>query len=180
MNLKIAVGASVALWLAAAGLSIHIHPGRYDAGRSRDPVTTVKMNQSSLARILGEFRTGMSDMLFIKTERYLHGGIGYVPHLTEQLLTVQGTGDEVAHFDHDHDDGEECSACTTDHDHEKEHVHTADCEHAVAEHEHDHGHDHEAGHDHDHGEDRRGGYRGDRSPDDAQLRCTEGPEHQHA
>jgi tetratricopeptide (TPR) repeat protein len=59
--------------------------------------------------MLGEFRTSLSDMLFIKTERYLHSGVAYVPHLTEQLLTVEGSGkqaDEHDHAnceDHDHD-----------------------------------------------------------------------------
>jgi hypothetical protein len=99
-----------ALWLLAALLSTGIHPGRYEAGRSRDPVATVKMNQSALARILGEFRTGLSDMLFIKTERYLHSGVGYVPHLTENLLSVEGTGEAVEHHLEEMHPGQEESA----------------------------------------------------------------------
>lgn len=83
------------VWLLAAGLSNGVRPNRYREGRSRDPRTRVEVNQSSMARILGEFRTGMSDMLFIKTERYLHSGVGYVPHLTEKLLTVEGTEEGV-------------------------------------------------------------------------------------
>lgn len=101
--------------LALAGLmSPRINFNEYESGRSRDPLTRVEVNQSALARIMGEFRTGASDMLFIKTERYLHSGVGYVPHLTEALLSVEGTDKGVdAHLEemkHDHD-----------HDHDHEH-----------------------------------------------------------
>jgi len=84
-----------ACWLLSAGLSSHLHPNRYREGRSQDPRIVAEANESALARILGEFRTGMSDILFIKTERYLHSGVGYVPHLTEELLSVQGTDQGV-------------------------------------------------------------------------------------
>ncbi|MEX2607989.1 MAG: hypothetical protein WD708_11650 [Kiritimatiellia bacterium] len=79
------------LWILAALLSPRIQFRDYEEGRSRDLLTRVEVNQSALARIMGEFRTGASDMLFIKTERYLHSGVGYVPHLTEALLSVEGT-----------------------------------------------------------------------------------------
>ena len=77
-------------------ISPRLKPHDYKQGYSRDPLVRVEANQSSLAKILGEFRTGMSDMLFIKTERYLHSGVGYVPHLEEKLLTVEGTAEGVA------------------------------------------------------------------------------------
>lgn len=38
-------------------------------------------NQTAFAVILGEFRTDLSDLIFIKTERYLHNGVAYEPHL---------------------------------------------------------------------------------------------------
>lgn len=120
-------GVAVVCWLAIAGLSTQIHPNRYREGRSRDPRLRVEVNQSSLARILGEFRTGMSDMLFIKTERYLHSGVGYVPHLTEGLLTVQGTDEGVdEHLEEMHEDQKAPHSHDHDHDHEhggKDHFH---------------------------------------------------------
>lgn len=118
----------VLLWILALALAVllspRIHFTEYEAGRSRDPLTRVEVNQSALARILGEFRTGASDMLFIKTERYLHSGVGYVPHLAEALLSVEGTDKGV--------------------DEHLEEMHE--------EHDHDHDHDHGHGHDHSHGD----------------------------
>lgn len=112
-------------WILAGGcallvalLSPHIHPNQYREGRSRDPRARVDVNQSSLARILGEFRTGMSDMLFIKTERYLHSGVGYVPHLTEDLLTVQGTDENMDEHLEEMEEGD-----GDHHGHEEDHFH---------------------------------------------------------
>jgi len=34
-------------------------------------------NTSAVARLFGEFRTSMSDIMCLKTERYLHSGVGY-------------------------------------------------------------------------------------------------------
>jgi tetratricopeptide (TPR) repeat protein len=48
-------------------------------------------NSSAIATILGEFRTNLSDMLFIKTERYLHGGVAYMPHIDTDQLAASGT-----------------------------------------------------------------------------------------
>jgi len=67
--------------------------------------------------MLGEMRTSVSDMIFLKTERYLDGGVAYVPHTDEELASVTGeTGqidqaraehpaDDHGHQDHHH--GEE-------------------------------------------------------------------------
>jgi hypothetical protein len=41
-------------------------------------------NTSAVARLFGEFRTSMSDIMLLKTERYLHSGVGYQPHITEK------------------------------------------------------------------------------------------------
>ncbi len=38
--------------------------------------------------MLGEFRTSMSDIMFLKTERYLHGGIGFVDHSSFKNASV--------------------------------------------------------------------------------------------
>jgi hypothetical protein len=59
---------------------------RWDEAEARE-----QRNHSSIAVILGEFRANFSDLMFVKTERYLHSGIGYRPHLDTELM--QATGD---------------------------------------------------------------------------------------
>jgi len=82
--------AVLVLWLVLGVLAAGLRPFDDGRGRSRDALSQIEVNRSSLARILGEFRTGTSDLLFIKTERYLHSGVGYMPHLEEDLMTVEG------------------------------------------------------------------------------------------
>lgn len=85
------LGAALAAWIAA-----HVDPQAYAGGRSRDEAARLRRNRSAVARMLGEFRTSMSDILFLKTERYLHGGVGYVPHHDEPALSTSELADEVA------------------------------------------------------------------------------------
>jgi len=76
-------------------LALRVDPREYAGGRSRDAVARSQRNASSIAILLGELRTSMSDILFVKTERYLHSGVAYVPHHEEQLLSVEEMGEEV-------------------------------------------------------------------------------------
>jgi hypothetical protein len=46
-------------------------------------------NTSAIARLFGELRTSMSDLLFIKTERYMHGGVAYQKTFEEES-TAEG------------------------------------------------------------------------------------------
>lgn len=57
-----------------------LEPHRYEGGRSRDARQRDLRNSGAIARMLGEFRTSMSDIMFLKTERYLHSGIGFASH----------------------------------------------------------------------------------------------------
>lgn len=99
---KFLQGCSLAgLWMILACWSSGIDPQRYEGGRSKNEAARSQANKSSLALALGEFRTSVSDMLFIKTERYLHGGVAYVPHLTEKLNTVQSGGTDEETFGHE-------------------------------------------------------------------------------
>jgi len=104
--------AILACWAAAALLSPRVAPQDYSGGRSRDALERVVRNQSALASMLGEFRTTVSDLLFIKTERYLHSGVAYVPHLSEKALSLEGAAAEID--EHQSELGE-------DHDHDHEH-----------------------------------------------------------
>lgn len=52
---------------------------QYNTGRT-DAVLNER-NSSAFAQILDEFRSSMADMMFVKTNRYLHGGVAYAPRL---------------------------------------------------------------------------------------------------
>lgn len=102
-----------------------VQPNAYEGGRSRNVHDRLVRNSSAVAVILGEARASTSDMLFIKTERYLDYGVAYEPHLDEKLLTVSGEaqaieereGEAASHadgaHDHAHDHGEEGEAPQT-------------------------------------------------------------------
>ena len=79
-----------ALWVAAAVfVFVPLVPGTFDPsdyapviGYSSEAQNS--RNTSAVARLFGELRTSMSDIMFVKTERYLHNGVGYAPHITEK------------------------------------------------------------------------------------------------
>jgi len=93
-------------------LALRVDPRTYAGGRSRDVIARSVRNTSALATLLGELRTSVSDMMFIKTERYLHSGVAYVPHHSAQLLSVEEMGDEVA--EHQAEIGEDGGAVIED------------------------------------------------------------------
>lgn len=112
-------------WIALAGFALipafsaRVAPNDYRGGFSRDRADTEARNSNAIAMILGEFRSNMSDLIFIKTERYLHAGVGYAPHIDMSRLASTGEvaarsdkgatkPPEDAHdHDHDHDHGHE-------------------------------------------------------------------------
>lgn len=58
--------------------------------RSEDEAAKQARNSSALGVVLGEFRTNFSDLIFIKTEKYLHNGISYMPHLDTSEMAASG------------------------------------------------------------------------------------------
>lgn len=79
--------------------------------RSQDPEAVEQRNRSAFAVILGEFRTSLGDLIFLKTERYLDSGVAYAPHIDATRLEATGdTGHEGHDHDHDHDHGSESDA----------------------------------------------------------------------
>lgn len=76
-------------------LTDRLQPNRYEGGRGRDVGASAQRNTSSLAQMLGTFRTAASDIMFIKTERYLHSGIAYEPHLDGESLSAAGIIEEI-------------------------------------------------------------------------------------
>jgi len=89
--------AALALYLASPALSILVPMANpitnYDTDEQR-----AARNASAFARMMGEFRTSLGDMLFVKTERYLDSGIGYEPHIDAREMERTGLADE-ADFD---------------------------------------------------------------------------------
>jgi len=80
-------------------LGMKLQPNAYEGGRSRDVGERAKRNASAIAVMLGELRTSMSDIMFIKTERYLDSGVAYEPHMSEELLSVSGATKEFEHME---------------------------------------------------------------------------------
>jgi hypothetical protein len=73
--------------------SRRLDPNGYAGGRSRDAGDRLQRNASSIGLMLGDLRTGISDIMFVKTERYLDSGVVYEPHMSEELLSVSETMD---------------------------------------------------------------------------------------
>lgn len=54
------------------------------------PFELERRNQSAFARMLGDFRASAADVMFVKTERYLHGGMSWAPHLDASQMAASG------------------------------------------------------------------------------------------
>lgn len=86
---RILLTLSLVAFLAIPMLNGRLDPLKYEGGRSRDEQARIARNSSSIANILGEVRTSMSDIMYIKTERYLHSGIGLETHI-DKALSISG------------------------------------------------------------------------------------------
>ena len=127
-----AAGFALAL-LGAVALAAALHPAlarskAYKPAFVLDDQVREEVNTSAFAMILGEVRASMADLMWIKTERYLHRGVIYKPHLDADA--VAHTGELVARHE-DHDDG---------HDHETASAESHDGHDGDADHD-EHGHE---------------------------------------
>ncbi len=121
--------ALLVLFALSPFITARLSPHRYEGGRSRDQMEQAQRNRSAMGRILGEARSSMSDIMFIKTERYLHSGVVYRLDLDYDALSSKGAVREKGSAAHDHDE-------TGGHEIHKEgehHVHDAHCGHEHAE-----------------------------------------------
>lgn len=64
------------------------------ASGAADPAGLERRNRNAFAQILGEVRATAADVMFVKTERYMHDGIGYAEHL--KLGAMARGEDELA------------------------------------------------------------------------------------
>jgi hypothetical protein len=88
---SVLLAAIIAGLLAAPRLARIIQAARSEnASSSITEEALENRNKSSIARLFGEFRASMSDIMFVKTERYLHSGIGYEKHLDYNKMAESG------------------------------------------------------------------------------------------
>ena len=84
----------IVLFLLSPLVTMTLDPYSYSGGRSRDITASAERNSSAVATMLGEFRTSLNDIMFIKTERYLHSGVGYKMHHEKELFSVSARVDK--------------------------------------------------------------------------------------
>lgn len=86
--------ALLAVFALSPAISANLQPNRYEGGRVKDEADIEARNTSAFALILGEIRANVSDLLFVKTELYLHSGVAYMPHLDYGEMAQTG---EIEH-----------------------------------------------------------------------------------
>lgn len=95
-------------WVVAGGLVSRVEPLGYERSRARDAAGREARNRSALAEMLGGFRTSASDLMYIRTERYMHGGVAF-RHGAEGA-EPDGEEHDVEHeHDHGHEPGVACA-----------------------------------------------------------------------
>jgi len=136
---NIAPAILVFLFLISPVLTFHLSPNEYEGGRSRDTAQRSLRNRSAAAVILGEIRSSMSDIMFIKTEIYLHSGVAYKLNIDYNALSSKGSLEDKG-------TGQQPPAPPQNEQHPEDKL-----SHAPEEHEdHEHDHVHPPGQDHIH------------------------------
>lgn len=82
----------VVIFILSPALSSRLHPHGYSGGRSRESADLQARNSSAIARVLGTLRVSISDIMYIKAERYLDSGVAYVPHYQQGQLLIRDAG----------------------------------------------------------------------------------------
>jgi len=82
-------------FLCLPALWSRLTPNQYRGGRSEAKEAQVTRNASAIGRMFGLFRTSMSDMILLKTESYLHGGVNYFAHTADSSLDSQGHNNQA-------------------------------------------------------------------------------------
>lgn len=112
--------------LAAVGLIalIPLRPSLATTARWQpeeiDQTTREQLNSSAFVTILGEVRASAADLMWVKTELYLHNGVQFKGHLNVDELTHTGAvaarhEHEEHHHDgaHEDDDDDDCTRAGT-------------------------------------------------------------------
>lgn len=96
-------GSGVLLLISPLMLA-HVQPNRYASRQAIDPDRLAAQNTGSIGQIMGQIRSGISDMMFMKASIYLHSGIRYGAHShaeegEEAEAGAETSGDELAGID---------------------------------------------------------------------------------
>lgn len=139
MRHRLALAFLAAGFLLSPLLAARLNPNAYQGGRTQDERELLLRNTSAIAAVLGEIRASMSDMMFIKTERYLHSGVAYTPHIDLARLASKGEtarkerqagGDAPTTLEHTFAFEATLQEDDPDHEHgEAGHVHDESCDH---------------------------------------------------
>lgn len=87
--------------LFTPGLARFVRADLHKATSQSDSEAGIEIRNTSAVGILfGEFRAGMSDIMFVKTEHYLHAGVGYRNHHCDQESEGPGETEGEGHEDH--------------------------------------------------------------------------------
>lgn len=83
-----------------------------------DDTTREHVNSSAFATILGEIRASAADLMWVKTELYLHNGVAFKGHINRDELTRTGEAlvhqhHRHEHADHDEEDDDDCAHAGT-------------------------------------------------------------------
>ncbi len=97
----------LAIFLLSPAVTAYLQPNRYEGGRLKDDADIEARNTSAFALILGEVRANVSDLLFVKTELYLHSGVAYMPHLDYEAMAQTGDIEHRPAPSDDHEPGTE-------------------------------------------------------------------------
>lgn len=97
----LAISGAMILGLGIAGGQWY--PNQYEGGRSKDEKNIRQRNSSATARIAGELRATFSDMVFIKSDRYMHAGVAYVSAAEEDLSLAAAENKAESEAGHAHE-----------------------------------------------------------------------------
>lgn len=82
---------AIALWLCAAVLHGRVKDAnRFEPGYALNEQARELGNTSVFAQIMGEIRSSMADIMWIKTERYLHAGVAWSAHINATKMSQSG------------------------------------------------------------------------------------------
>ena len=88
----------LAVVLLVPAIGAKVQPRAYEGGRSRDVAQRAERNSSAVASMLGDFRTSASDMMYIKTERYMHSGVGVEGCVVQTVKSVAEESKDIDRY----------------------------------------------------------------------------------
>lgn len=89
------------VFLASPVLSARLDPQAYVEGPGRKMDNTPDRGTSAVGLLMGELREAVAELMYVKTERYLHAGVGYIS-AAHQQPTVHADDDADARDDPSH------------------------------------------------------------------------------